>query len=294
MNLKKPKNKGSNDIGKIILPKIIDSSVSFISHQTIERGGFLYGIKEGGRVYIGSFSHCFPLEKREFKIDNFNIIGEGGEEYKKIHSKICHKGEKTFSNFVQIAYHSHPKLSLRDFTKKEKENLEEKYPGYNKNLEELVKLFDSNWLSEDDKDFARKYSSYGLSILSIGKDKDVRNIIPFNNLKLSGFLTLITGMKYLFGKEESRLHGFQVNKNKNVFEIPIIIAEKSGDYLDEKKCLQIMENMQPLSLMVREYYKEYSEKYKSKFPKYAQKVNFLLKGSSLDIKMKKYKLHNFS
>jgi len=297
MKLKKPKNKGRKDISEIIIPNSINNVISFLPHFYSEHFGFLYGVKDSGRIYIGSLSHLNPTDIKEISPKEVNLEGESGQRYIKLHNKICEKGEKLFPNFVQVAYHSHPKLLTRDFTKTEKQGFLSEFPKFKDNLEELVKQLDNSFLSEADKEFAKKYSSHGTMILSLGKEKDLRNI---NSKYLhSGFFhslytTYISEIiKSLFVTDKSRLMGFQIDKNKNTWEMPVTTAENTGAYIDEKKCYQIMEKMMPFNKMHLKYLKSFKEDYASKYPVHFKIFTSALKKFSIEIDGKSLKLPKF-
>ncbi|MBU4069464.1 MAG: hypothetical protein KJ646_00610 [Nanoarchaeota archaeon] len=270
MKLRKPTNKGKKDVSEIIIPNSINNVISFLPNFYSEHFGFLYGIKDGGRIYIGSLSHLNPTDVKEISPKELNLEGESGQRYIKLHNKICEQGEKLFPNFTQVAYHSHPKLLSRDFTKTEKQEILSQFPKFKDNLEELVKQLDNAFLSEADKEFAKKYSSHGTMILSLGKEKDLRNINSkyfHSDFFHSLYTTYIFEIaKSFFTDNKTRLMGFQVDKNKNTWEMPVTIAENTGAYIDEKKCYQVMEKMKPFNKMHLEYIKSFKKDYAKKYP----------------------------
>ena len=230
MELRKPK-RVKGEIKQIVIPRRLNNLISLLPHQISEGMGFVYGVKEGQSIYLGTISYKHDLWKEKINPTSANLEGEGGQRYIKAHNKICKVGGKILRNFVQIVYHSHPKLIERDLSEENKKELHSQHPEFEGDTSGLVKMLDNTWLSEEDTKFIGKYSSKKLALLSVGKEGDVRQ----GSIKNFPRKFFEMGLKYLFNYEKSRLQGFQINSG-GIWEVPLVIAEESENYKDEAIC----------------------------------------------------------
>ena len=258
MVFKQPKRvKGA--IERIVIPKNIAMHLNFSSELISESMGFIYGVKKGPVAYIGASLHKNDFHKKRVNPTHVDFNKHDLKPYSQTHNQICKFGTRNFNDFLQICYHSHPRLNISDLNIEQKRFLIKTYPEFSEDLGSLVENLDNSFLSEEDIDFARKYSSKGLALLSIGESNDARN-----NRSKSIFLKNMS--KYLFGKGKNKLKGFQV-KGINPIEIPVFIAEKSDNPKDSVICNELMYHMQPMRDIALDYYKDSMQVVKNNHPK---------------------------
>ncbi len=275
MELRKPK-RVKGEIKQIVIPRGLNNLISLLPHQISEGMGFVYGVKEGDSIYLGTFSHKHDLWKKNINPTSVNLEGEGGKRYIKAHNKICKTGGKTFGNFVQIVYHSHPKLIERDLSEKDKKELHSQHPEFEGDTSRLVRMLDNTWLSKEDEKFIGKYSSKRLALLSVGKEGDVRQ----GSIKNFPRKFWEMGLRYLLNYEKSRLQGFKINSG-GIWDVPLVIAEDSEDHKDEEICSEVVSSMDPLREIFLNYSEEVINRFKETYPEMTRKALSLIKKYSL-------------
>ena len=280
MEFREPRRVKGN-IERIVIPKHLDVPMSLSSHAISESMGFSYGIKKDSTAYLGMISLKGDFWKKQINPTYVDFDSDRTEDYIQMHNQICKKGSRMFRDFLQVAYHSHPKLIEEDLTDEQREFLVNMYPEFEGNISEIVGYLDNTWLSEADQNFARKYSSKGLALLSVGKQGDPRQN---RGRFLKNIMT--ESASYLFNKKNSRMRGFRVQRD-NCCEIPVVIAENSDNPLDKEISEKVAQSMKPLSDIYLDYSLRMLNEFGKDNPKMARAFQKIVNKSPLKLSVGK-------